>query len=205
MSPRSLKATSSSTRSTQQKRMKLFSRYYFVSDTQNFFFYFYGRCRLVAGWCCCRCKNCFSHEKSAKAKRNLSSKWGIVYENCVCVHVHDVILSKQQSSQSIIKHTLCRAFPQRSFPLTRSDSTVYENENTSKKNLATLAFDKNRRRDAKKEMQGRERKLFIFLCCFYIYFYLRCNFFIEIRYCTDDDITTALHALLYSRFMRRVH
>lgn len=104
----------SSFHTQQRKRMKLFSRYYFVSDLRIFLLVV--SCRRSQTWIAYRCvvvsfcKNCFSHEKSAKRQRE------ICHQHCVwCVHVHDVILNKQQSSQSIIKHTLCRAFPQCSF------------------------------------------------------------------------------------------
>jgi hypothetical protein len=73
--------------------------------------------------------------KICKKERNLSS--------ALCVHVHDVILNKQQSSQSIIKHTLCRAFPQcffRSLLLVLTLTQRYQKSGSEQYSLVFVAL-----------------------------------------------------------------
>lgn len=114
-------------------------------------------------------KNCFSHEeKSARGKKKLSS--------ALCVHVHDVILNKQQSSESIIKHILCRAFPQCSFrfhislslSLSATNSTVWKLERYIKvlHSLCSTCSRRNDEEKRRKEMQERSLSIYFYLSRF---------------------------------------
>lgn len=127
----------------------------------------------------------------------------------MCVDVHDVIFSKQQSSQSIIKHTLCRAFPQRSFPLILSlaltqrcmKARIHQKSCNILQHLHSTKTEEER---CKKGNARKKKKTFyLFMLFFTFYFYLLQRNF-EIHYCLlQAMMTIALPhscSLLYLRF-----
>lgn len=129
-------------------------------------FFFLYLCRRRRCYCCCKKIAFHMNSKSArsKEKKNLSS--------ALCVHVHDVILNKQQSSESIIKHILCRAFPQCSFrfyfsfSLSPTNSTVWKLERYIKVKYCSTCSRRNDEKMRRKEMQERSLSIYFYLSRF---------------------------------------